>query len=71
MSTNLKVLEAEVVWLAPADRSHRLDKWHAGPAVAARFLNTVERIARLLTQDPGFGTPTTKGRGTFPLKIFP
>ena len=33
---------------------------HAGPAVAARFLDEFERIANLLGERPGLGTPTTR-----------
>jgi len=44
---------------------------HAGPAVAERFLEEFERIAKLLLEHPDLGTPTTRGRRSFPLKIFP
>ncbi|MDP1607110.1 MAG: type II toxin-antitoxin system RelE/ParE family toxin [Rhodocyclaceae bacterium] len=44
---------------------------HASAVVAARFLGEVERVARLLAEHPGIGTPTTHGRRTFPLKVFP
>lgn len=44
---------------------------HAGPVVAARFLEEFERVAKLLVENPGFGTPTTRGRRSFPLKVFP
>lgn len=44
---------------------------HAGPIVAQRFLAEVERVAQLLVEYPGFGTPTTKGRRAFPLRVFP
>lgn len=43
----------------------------AGPLVAERFLNEFERVAQLLAKHPGFGTPTTKGRRVFPLRVFP
>lgn len=43
----------------------------AGLPVAQRFLDEFERVAKLLATHPGFGTPTTKGRRTFPLPIFP
>lgn len=43
----------------------------AGPLVAQRFLNEVERVAKLLVEYPGFGTPTTKGRRVFPFRVFP
>jgi plasmid stabilization system protein ParE len=44
---------------------------HAGPVVAARFLDEFERVARLLIEHPDVGTPTTKGRRIFPLRVFP
>ncbi|MFZ4623499.1 MAG: type II toxin-antitoxin system RelE/ParE family toxin [Rhodoferax sp.] len=43
----------------------------AGAHIAARFLNEFERVARLLIANPGFGTPTTLGRRTYPLHGFP
>ena len=43
----------------------------AGPAVAECFLEEFERVARLLVENPGLGTPTTRERRTFPLKVFP
>jgi plasmid stabilization system protein ParE len=43
----------------------------AGPAVAARFLDEFERVAKLLVEYPGLGMPTTRGRRIFPLKVFP
>ncbi|MBA5639661.1 type II toxin-antitoxin system RelE/ParE family toxin [Duganella sp. LX20W] len=43
----------------------------AGPTVAGRFLDEFERVAQLLSERPGAGTPTAKGRREFPLRIFP
>lgn len=43
----------------------------AGTIVAQRFLAEFERVAELLVEHPGFGTPTAKGRRAFPLRIFP
>ena len=43
----------------------------AGPVVAEHFLEEFERVAKLLIEHPGLGTPTTRGRRTFPLKVFP
>jgi len=43
----------------------------AGLVVAERFLEEFERIAKLLVEHPSLGTPTTRGRRTFPLKVFP
>jgi plasmid stabilization system protein ParE len=43
----------------------------AGPLVARRFLNEFERVATLLVEYPDFGTPTTRGRRVFPLRLFP
>ncbi len=44
---------------------------HAGPLVAGRFLSEFERVARLLIEHPGFGTPISKKRRIFPLRTFP
>lgn len=43
----------------------------AGPVVATRFLEEFERVAKLLVEHPGLGTPMARGRRSFPLKIFP
>lgn len=43
----------------------------AGSVVAGRFLAEFEPVARLLVEHPGLGTPTTKRRRTFRLKVFP
>jgi plasmid stabilization system protein ParE len=43
----------------------------AGGAVAKRFLAEFGRIANLLVQYPGFGTPAKSGRRVFPLQVFP
>jgi toxin ParE1/3/4 len=43
----------------------------AAPLVAQRFLSEFERVANLLVEHPGFGTPTTRGRRVFPLRVFP
>ena len=43
----------------------------AGRGVAARFVDEFERIARLLAELPGLGTPTGDERRSFPLHGFP
>jgi plasmid stabilization system protein ParE len=43
----------------------------AGQLVAQRFLDEFERVAELLVAHPGFGTPITKGRRVFPMRVFP
>ena len=43
----------------------------ASPALAARFIAEVKRVANLLLTHPGLGTPRTGGRKFFPIKIFP
>jgi toxin ParE1/3/4 len=43
----------------------------AGPLVARRFFNEFERVANLLVEYPGLGTPTTRGRRVFLLRVFP
>ena len=42
-----------------------------GAGLARRFLNNFERIAKLLEEFPGIGTPTEDGRQVFPLGDFP
>lgn len=44
---------------------------HAGMVVATHFLAEFERVIKLLVENPGLGTPMTRGRRIFPLKIFP
>lgn len=44
---------------------------HAGPAVAERFLEEFERVAKLLLEHPGLGMPAPRGRRVFPLRVFP
>ncbi len=58
---------------AEQDIADALDVYgeHAGPMVAARSLAEVERVAKLLVEHRDLGTPTTRGRKTFPLKVFP
>lgn len=46
-------------------------KGQAGFVVAERFLQEFERVVMLLIEYPDLGTPTTKGRRIFPLKVFP
>lgn len=43
----------------------------AGRIVADRFISEFERVANLLVEHPGLGTPTAKGRQVFPFQIFP
>jgi plasmid stabilization system protein ParE len=43
----------------------------AGAFVAQRFLAEFERVADLLVEHPGFGTPSASGRRAFPLRVFP
>ena len=54
--------------LAEATRFYRRE---GGRAVAARFLDEFERIAELLVEHPGIGTPTGDERRWFPLTGFP
>ena len=58
---------------AEHDIANALDFYseQAGPVVAERFLEEFERIAKLLVEHPSLGTPTTRGRRAFPLKVFP
>jgi plasmid stabilization system protein ParE len=43
----------------------------AGLAVATKFLDEFERVAALLVEFPAIGTLTTKGRRSFPMRIYP
>ena len=54
--------------LAEAARFYRRE---GSRALAARFLDEFERIANLLVEHPGIGTPTEDQRSWFPLSGFP
>ena len=43
----------------------------ASPLVATRFLDEFERVATLLVENPGFGTPVDELRRVYPLRTFP
>jgi plasmid stabilization system protein ParE len=43
----------------------------ASPAVAARFIDGFERVASLVLEHPGLGTPRARGRRGFPIPGFP
>lgn len=43
----------------------------AGLAVASRFLDEVDRIAKLVDRNPDGGAPLTQGRRMFHLKVYP
>lgn len=43
----------------------------ATASVAARFLNEFERVATLLDDNPGFGTPFDLPQRIYPLRVFP
>jgi plasmid stabilization system protein ParE len=49
----------------------RFYKSEAGTGLARRFLAEFERVAKLLEQHPGLGTPTADGRKVHPLTDFP
>ena len=49
----------------------RFYKSEAGSGLARRFLTEFERVAKLLEQYPGLGTPTADGRNVHPLTDFP
>ena len=63
-------------WLHPGARDD-LDRalthygLRAGPQIARRFYDEFERVARLLVERPGLGTPLAGGRRVFPLQVFP
>ena len=43
----------------------------AGQQVANHLLDEFKRVAQLLSMYPGIGTPISRGRRTFPLRVFP
>ena len=49
----------------------RFYKKEGGAALARRFLVEFERVAKLLEEFPGIGTPTSDGRQSFPIVDFP
>ena len=59
--------------LAAKDLTEAVDFYRSevGTGMARRFLNNFERIAKLLEEFPGIGTPTEDGRQIFPLGDFP
>lgn len=52
-------------------RAARFYRREGGTALARRFLDEFERIARLLEQFPGIGSSAADGRQSFPLTDFP
>jgi plasmid stabilization system protein ParE len=54
--------------LADAARFYRAE---AGSGLARRFLAEFERVAKLLEQYPGLGSPMSDGRQVHPLTDFP
>ena len=52
------------------EAAHRY-KAEAGVGLARRFLDEFERVAALLEEFPGIGTPAGHGRQSFPLVGFP
>jgi plasmid stabilization system protein ParE len=58
---------------AEQDLADALDFYveQAGRVVAQRFLDEVERVAKLVSEHPGLGTPARNGRRMFPLRVFP
>lgn len=43
----------------------------ADASVAERFIAEFERVAKLLVQHPGLGSPEERGRRAFPMRVFP
>lgn len=58
---------------AAEDLQQAARRYHAeaGAGLARRFLDEFERVARLLEEFPGIGTPCADGRQAFPLVGFP
>jgi toxin ParE1/3/4 len=43
---------------------------HASARTVARFLAEFERVANLLVENPGIGTPMSRGRRIHPFRVF-
>lgn len=43
---------------------------HASARTAARFLAEFERVAKLIVEHPGIGTPMSRGRRIHPFRVF-
>ena len=43
----------------------------ATPALAAKFVKEFKRVAKLLVENPGIGSPRSRGRRGFALSLFP
>ena len=58
---------------AEHDIANALDFYskQASSVIAERFIEEFERVAKLIVEHLGLGAPTTRGRRTFPLKVFP
>lgn len=58
---------------AEQDLAEALDFYaeQAGRLVAERLLSEFERVAAFLVEHPDVGTPATRGRRVFPLRVFP
>jgi toxin ParE1/3/4 len=41
------------------------------PRIASRFITEFHRVARLLVEQPGLGTPLSGGRRRQPMNVFP
>ena len=56
---------------ADLTEAFRFYRREGGSGLAARFLKEIERVARLLEQYPGLGTPTNADRRSYPIGDFP
>lgn len=43
----------------------------ATPALAAKFVKEFKRVAKLLAENPGFGSPRSSGKRAFAMNLFP
>ena len=43
----------------------------ASPVLAARFIAEFKRVAGLLLDNPGLGSSRSRGRRSYPLRLFP
>ena len=56
---------------ADLTEAFRFYRREGGNGLAARFLKEIERVAKLLEEYPGLGTPTSNDRKSYPVSDFP
>jgi plasmid stabilization system protein ParE len=58
---------------AEADLDSIVDRYlmNFGRAAAERFLQEYQRVVGIIVENPGMGTPASRGRRRYPLKVVP